>query len=548
MLYVYKSLHETFHSGMCLQYMVFLSKTRFYLLICIFFILGICNNGYTLQPTFIQGTVYSAYDNSIVQNATITTTTGVTAKASSGSFSLRVPPNVYDIIVASPGYNSNLLSGILAAPGQIATVNMWLIPSSTETGYLVGKVVNASTRNPVARAFIATNLGGIALSNNDGYFTMITPSGTAQVTVASEGLISQKLDEVVIEPRKPKRIFVYLRPAASQTFSVEGVLKNLCTGEKIDNGRIVAPTGTIALSSNGSYSLKLNSNAAALLASAEGYQYAYTTATLFPLPFPAIINFNLLPSKNGYGAIQGTITDAVTFEPLPAVRIEADTGAISFSKDDGKFILYTSACTSSVMTSKNGYVQSRSPVSVSFNSVSTLQLSLDPLGSITGVLYDSSDNRTIQGALIYVQDQPDISVISGFDGSYSLLGILPGKFTLSVTHSCYMPETFSGTLISREHIQKNFELTSYGTGKLQGHIRNIFNKAPVEKARISADSGAFTESDNTGFYALQLHACQNQITVAADGYLSSPVSAVNILDNETLNFDKELIPWPFKLK
>ena len=60
-----------------------------------------------------------------------------------GLFFLKVPPNVYDLIVSAPGFRSNMATGIFSGPGQTATVTYRLAPASTRVGTLQGRVTAA---------------------------------------------------------------------------------------------------------------------------------------------------------------------------------------------------------------------------------------------------------------------------------------------------------------------------------------------------------------------------------------------------------------------
>jgi hypothetical protein len=73
----------------------------------IFFLFLNSYPAHAIQPAFIKGTILNTYNNSVISDATISTTTGLSITASSGTFFLRMPPNVYDIIVSAHGYYSN---------------------------------------------------------------------------------------------------------------------------------------------------------------------------------------------------------------------------------------------------------------------------------------------------------------------------------------------------------------------------------------------------------------------------------------------------------
>lgn len=499
---------------------------------------------YAIQPAFINGTIYSTFNNTVIAGATISTTTGLTTRSSSGSFYLRVPPNIYDIVVSATGYNSNLLTGIHAAPGQTTTVNIWLSPSSTETGYLEGRIQALRSRKGINKAFIATDLGGVNTSDENGYFKLVTPSGYATVTVAAEGFSTKIFEDVYISPNETKHFIVCLKETPAGTASISGIIKNACTGTTINNARITSQTGEIVVSRNGTYSISTAPGLTTLLATADEFQFSYRNISLLGLPTSASINFELIPSKRGYGLIQGIIKDSSTQEVLEGVKLVSDTKSISYTKPDGTYTLYTSLCSTYVIVYKQGFEKLQVPLPDSLSTTLTLDLFLDPLGTITGVVFDNNDNHTIQGAAIFLNENPDISDISKINGSYLLENIPPDQYTLSIGHKCYLPENRIVSIISGEELEENFYLDPYATGTVQGFVSDSITGKPLAVARISTEHGAKTQTDQLGFYSFILPACETSIEIKADGYLSQ-TKIVLIEENEILDLNIELTPCPF---
>lgn len=345
-----------------------------------------------LQPAFIKGSVYSAYDNALLYTAVIETTNGLSTKTSSGSFSFRVPPNVYSFIISAPGYTTNMLTGILASPGQTATVNIWLVPSSTTTGFLEGRIVDAASFKPVTGAFIAVDLGGAGVSDDNGFFRMTVPSGTAAITAAAPSYASKTVQNISLRPERTERIVLYLKKKRSRSVTITGLVKNTCSGEKLSNAQILTMTGDFAVTSNGAYSLDIESGPSTIIAAAQGYQYAYRSGPFSNYFFPSILNINLLPSIKSFGLLLGTIRNALDRSPVPDARIVSNTDAISFSGPDGSFRLYTSSCTSYITVTAPGFDRKQFPVAVTPGSFATVTVPLEPL-STSAATAGAADNR-----------------------------------------------------------------------------------------------------------------------------------------------------------
>ncbi|MCX8044256.1 MAG: carboxypeptidase-like regulatory domain-containing protein [Desulfobacterota bacterium] len=333
-----------------------------------------------LQPAFIRGTVFSAYDNSIINNALLKTSTGLTYKIGMGSFSLRLPPGIYNIIVEAPGFIGNCVGGVWATPGATAVVNMWLIPSSSPTCVLRGKLLSIDAFEPIANGIITVDRGGLAVTSDNGEFSMIVPSGIVILSASASGFTTKTTRPITLRPGRTERVLIYLSPKHSDTTSVTGLIKNQCTGEKIDAAFLFTHMGTAVSDNSGTFSLPLESGASTVIATAPGYQYDVHTAW-FSSYYPSIISVGLLPSKKGFGLIWGTIINNLDGTPCADVKIVSNTGAISYSDASGQFRLYTSVCTTYITVSGNYYIQKKIPVSVSPGLATGVTIFLDPQSS-----------------------------------------------------------------------------------------------------------------------------------------------------------------------
>ncbi len=513
----------------------------------IFFVLLNYNIIYAIEPSLIKGTVYSSYNNAVINGAIISTTTGIATKTSAGAFFLRVPPNLYDIYVSAPGYSSNLLTGIHAAPGQTAIVDLRITPSSTETAYLEGRIFNFSSKKPINRAFIATDIGGLATSDENGAFQMLTPSGFSDISVAAPGFTSKTIRNIMISPDSNNNIVVYLHKAPVSNVTVSGVLKNRCSGLIINDARVVSQTGQSSLTDIANYSVNTAIGFTSLIASAPDYQFSFKNITLYPFPESARIDIELLPSKNGFGLIRGVITDFITQEPVGEVKLVTDTGAISYSKHDGTYEVYTSYCTSSMTAQKQGFATMKIELFVNQGFPTTANLPLEPLGNISGKVFDSSDNHTISGAVIILEEQSGISTTSQNDGSYLIENILPGTYIVEAAQRCYITDNHSTDVVSGETVNLNFILDPFSSGNIQGFVSDIITGKTIPDASIITDHGAETTTDSTGFYSITLPACQTLITVEAKGYLTKKNLPVTVDENENPDFNVDLIPCPFSV-
>ncbi len=496
-----------------------------------------------VQPSFIKGTVYNTQSGTIIPQASISTTSGLSAQTDYGSFSLRVPPNIYDIIVSAKGFRSNMLTGVHAAPGKPTTVEIWLTPTAAETAILQGKVVESGSGDPIPAALVATDLGSLAATDYSGYFSMSTPAGTNTIAVAAAGYASDTQTTIDIPPHLVKQVTFYLDRAPASTLLLSGTVRNACSGSDISGARIATPSGETVISSNGSYSITLPSGPTTVIASAPGYEFYYWSFSSLPLPGFRTHNIDLIPSKNGSVTIQGFITDAVSGNPLNNVRLETDLGFATFSTSDGSYTLITSLCSQYLQARREGYASYSTRISLDSSAPLERNIEMLPHGTISGHVRDSADNHTIRHAEAVLNSDSTFSDSTGDNGTFSISNIPPGKYTLTVSHPCYDAEHTTAVVEPGALISEHIRLGTDVRGEVSGIIRDSITGMPVYDATITADHGSQTYSDADGMYSLYIPACTTKICADAEGYICR-CRYVSVPPDSTKNLSFILSPCP----
>jgi len=516
---------------------------------------------HAIQPAFIAGSVYNTYNTNPLntkplKSATVYTRYGVSASNASGAFVLRVPPNIYTLLATAPASCTNLMSGIPATPGKIPFVKIGLSPASTPIGYVEGRIVNADSGNGIPGALIITDLGGAAIaSGRDGSYRLASPSGAATISITADGFSSKAVREYTIYPYIATNLNISLDAASSGTFPVKGVITDACTGIRINNAVIVSNAGKIVISSDGFYSIDTPIGLSTIVVSraddaddADDESYQFSSKTFLLTPFSNTIqNFSLTHSKSGTGLVSGIITNNVTGDAVPGVKIEADTGSISYSQKDGTFKLYTSICTTRIFASRDGFTPFTKTVIVSQGSITPLNIPMNPLGSIAGFVRDSYTNTGIKEARIALAEDRTVSCKSSDDGSYVLSSISTGTYTLEVSHPCYLPETRAAIQVSAGNTAaEQFMLEASARATMHGSVTTFFAKRPIPSASITTSYGATVTTDADGFYTIELPACTTSITIRAPGFLPATKRNVSPAEGETLELNVRLFPWPFR--
>lgn len=358
-----------------------------------------------LQPAYIKGSIFSAFDNAIVYNAVIKTSSGILSRAPSGTFSLRLPPGVYTLLCEAPGYTANILGGVRATPGQTALVTLWLVPAGTPTCTLRGRLLDGSSFNAIARGLVTVDVGGAALSDDDGYFSMLVPSGTAVITAGAQGYATKTARPVALRAGRVERVVIYLKKKHADTVTVTGLVKNACTSEKIGTGSITSFSAATAVARNGTYELAIETGPTTMLATAPGYQYAVRTGSFRNVLLPPVANISLLPSKNGFGSVRGTVLGSEDGLPCDNAKIVSNTGAVGYTDAAGDFQIYTSVCTTSITVSHEQFVQKQFPVTVNSGTVTTVSLTLDPVAEASSPSIAGGPYRPAERCVV-VPDDP----------------------------------------------------------------------------------------------------------------------------------------------
>jgi hypothetical protein len=511
---------------------------------------------HAIQPAFIKGSVYNTYNNALLNGATVSTRNDVSIATASGAFVLRVPPNIYTLLATASASCANLMAGIPATPGKIPFVKIGVGPASTTIGYVEGRIINAGSGDGIPGALIMTDTGGAAIaSGRDGSYRLASPSGAATISITADGFSSKEIKNYTIYPHIATNLTIRLAEASSGTFPVKGVITDACTGIRINNAVIVSNAGKIAMSSDGFFSIDTPIGLSTIVVSRaddpddeddESYQFSSKTFLLTPFS-NTIQNFSLTHSKSGTGLVSGIITNIVSGEAIPGVKVESDTGSISYSQKDGTFKLYTSICTTSIFASREGFTPVTKTVIVSQGSITPLNIPMNPLGSIAGFLRDSHTNTGIRDARIALAEDRTVSCKSSDDGSYVLSGISTGTYTLEISHPCYLPETRAAIQVTAGNTAtEQFMLEASARATIHGSVRTFFARRPIPFALITSSTGASVATDADGIYTIELPVCTTSVTIRAPGFLPVTKRNVSPAEGETLELNVGLLPWPFR--
>ncbi|MFA5995238.1 MAG: carboxypeptidase regulatory-like domain-containing protein [Patescibacteria group bacterium] len=225
-------------------------------------------------------------------------------------------------------------------------------------------------------------------------------------------------------------------------------------------------------------------------------------------------NFSLITA----GIITGTIYQSNGTTPIASTTVSANDGYgntyTATSGTDGTYTLNTLRASSNytVTVSKTDYVtQSAYNISVTAGATTANQnFNLVDAVTFSGTIKDKATGSGIEGTDVYLYNRakprstmPDYSATTYTDGSFSVMGILPGNYRVRVVKSGYKTEQYKKVKIKADISGKNYELTAAVNvfGKVTNNNTGVANALVTIYAKKDSDVGygsAYT--DSKGYY------------------------------------------------
>lgn len=139
------------------------------------------------------------------------------------------------------------------------------------------------------------------------------------------------------------------------------------------------------------------------------------------------------------GNIAGTVTDAISGQPLSGATVRDGSASVTTSPDGTYLLTGVTDGTYTVTASAAGHDTATQTANVSGSTTADLNFALSPsaaarVGSITGTVSDSATNQPIAGATV---SYGGASTQSAANGSYTLPNVSPGTYTVSASASLH---------------------------------------------------------------------------------------------------------------
>ena len=274
------------------------------------------------------------------------------------------------------------------------------------------------------------------------------------------------------------------------------------------------------------------------------------------------------------GSISGNISDS-NGDPVAGALVFANDPSnpaffvfnLGFSDVDGNYSIQNlTPGTYDVTADRFGYDSAMGTVDVVSGQDSTLNLTLtDPVvGTVTGVVTDSSTGAPIEGAFVSLSPTnpptgggpiPGVVIFVGqgattdANGAYELQNVAPGDYDVNVDAFNYVSNSTSVTVMDSVVSTADVALDPLANGNVSGVVTDAATGAPIEGAFVvllGDPSGgflsfftsiAFTTTDANGAYEINnTPTGTREIQISAFGY-DDVTSTVDVTDGNTTTAD-----------
>ena len=445
---------------------------------------GTVTDSGTMSP--IQGALVEVYDGSFL--------VGFADTDAMGNYTIgSLAPGTYTVVASAEGYSFQNKDAIVIA-SMTTTVDFAL---DTILGTIAGTVADSSTGSPLPGVTIKVfqrlvNIATVQTDINGNYnisgfspgnYTVIASLNGYQIGIAGASVLAHSTTIVNFS-------------LSANPGTVEGTVIDSVTMNPIAGAIIQVRSGPVLIATaltdpNGNYSIpNLEPNTYSVIAGASGYQVQVKSITVFSSQ-ATTADFALNPNP---GTISGTVTDAITTNPIPgaSVNVYQGTNLVGFSQTDvnGNYTIANLAPGNYfVVASADGYQTKFSANVVVASMTTTVDFALDASpGAIAGTITETCAGNPLSGALIVVTDG---SVIVGFDvtdasGDYLVSGLAPGSYTVAVAKKNFLFGSSMAVVVSSATTTVDLSLTpqALSPATITGTVKN--NKFLSQTDRIHA--------------------------------------------------------------
>lgn len=412
-------------------------------------------------------------------------------------------------------------------------------PSPTPRGLVGGSVVDATTGKAIAQAVITlTTVAGapvvlrqdgqatglaVARSGDEGRFSIAgVPPGRYVATATATGHLPTRADPFVLalEDSREDLQLVLATGGHTVTGNVLDIGGGPVEGAVVRAKSRGRPSVATMTDPEGRYALTLPDGSYGLTAWEVDYQPAKEAVVL--AGGDRIVDLTLVPGA----AIFGTVVDRVSGQPVPRATVsfdlETSRGSSRRARKEeavvtdarGQFALRQLGAAHYGLVAAADHRASRAPAEVSLaiaEQLSGVVVLVDAAHNTTGRVVDGQGAPVgdVDVEAVTMSDAPPVNARSDRDGRFTLLGVVPGTYSLLLGGEAILPSQLETTFeVGHEDVRDLEVVVQRGT-TLRGTVH------PPGIAEVSLHPGASV----TGFARMTVGAKANRARgrSAADG-------------------------------
>lgn len=474
----------------------------------------------------LKGLVTDADGGQPLSGVTVTVTgsySGGVVTIETGSFELsQLPPGDVTVTASKPGYLEVTGAGTIVAGGVlIFNPQLAIIPPQPTTGMVTGKLVDATTLEPLSGvAVVVEGNPGIQLETDAaGSFQLVDlPAGPQDIRFSLAGYSSVSAQVEVVAG------FIFdLGTLSLSSNPTTGVLKGTLTdaesGQPIEGATVTfsgASAGEALTASDGTFLFPdVVAGDIAISFSKAGY---YPIAGDVPVVAGAVLFFDIqmtaIPSELTTASIMGRIVDGDTSQPLSGVTVTLRNDPLVTTSTDaaGGFTLSElPPVTLEIDFSMAGYADTAVRLDLQAGFVAnlgTIPLYSNPsTGTVRGVITDAAAGQPLSGVTVTLSGAFQQVTTTAADGSYAFVGVSPGSVTTTVTKDGYYEVAATGEVAAGSVLFFNPQLVvappKSSTGILTGSVIDAMTRQPIAGAIVALEGRSSAGTDENGVFSLE---------------------------------------------
>lgn len=445
----------------------------------------------------ISGTVIDATTAASISGATIRIFQGtelirLTSTNGIGFYTIpNLAPGNYIVEATAIGYQTQSV-GASVQPSTTTTVDFALL---LNPGSITGFVIDSITTNPIGGALIEVFNGsvlmGFADTDGNGNYTVLDLApGSYTITASAEGYQSKTAGAIVISNTTTIAVFALDPPPGTIAGTViDASTANPIPGATVNFFQGVTLIASVLTDTNGQYSVsEFASGNYIVTASKATYQTQAVGATV-AAGATTIVNFAL---QQPPGMISGTVTDALTTNPIEGARVSVFSGQIfiglAITDVNGNYSIPNLAPGQYTVLADAGanFQIASQGATVVASMTTTVNFALQPNpGTISGTVTNGANGIPILGASILVLNNFTIidSAVTDANGNYSITGLAPGNYSVIASAPNFSIAVVGASVTANHTTIVNFALKA-DLGKIFGTVTDASTNSPIAGATV----------------------------------------------------------------